>query len=369
MSEKKTLADLRVEIDNIDAKLVELISARARCAQTVADVKKASNADDAESTVYYRPEREVQVLRKVMEYNEKQGGPLTNEEIARLFREIMSACLALEKPINVAFLGPEGTFTQEAVVKHFGHSAVPRPMGAIDEVFREVEAGAVNYGVVPVENSTEGVVTHTLDSFIDSNIHICGEVVLRIHQNLLVSDVTNVDKISRIYSHPQSLAQCRKWLDANYPHAERVAVSSNADAAKRIKGEWSSAAIAGITASELYDLKAIAEKIEDAPDNSTRFLVIGTQEVPPSGDDKTSLVISVRNKPGALHDILEPFHRLGVDMTRLQSRPSRISAWNYIFFIDIKGHKDDEVVQRALKEVSDASAELKVLGSYPVGVL
>lgn len=366
MSNKKSLEELRDEIDAIDSQLVELISARARCAQTVAEVKKA---DDAETTIYYRPEREVQVLRKVMEYNEQQGGPLNNEEMARLFREIMSACLALEQPIKVAFLGPEGTFTQQAVNKHFGHSAIPMPMGAIDEVFREVEAGAVNYGVVPVENSTEGVVTHTLDSFIDSNIHICGEVVLRIHQNLMVSDVTNVDKITRIYSHPQSLAQCRKWLDANYPNAERVPVSSNADAAKRIKGEWSSAAIAGITASELYDLKVIAEKIEDAPDNSTRFLVIGTQEVLPSGDDKTSLIISVRNKPGALHDILEPFHRLGVDMTRLQSRPSRISAWNYIFFVDIRGHKDDEIVQQALKEVANVAAEVKVLGSYPVGVL
>lgn len=361
-----SLDELREKIDRIDHELVELISERAACAQAVGEVKKASGE---ENVVYYRPEREAQVLRKVMAYNEQHGGPLTNEEMARLFREIMSACLALEKPIKVSFLGPEGTFTQEAVVKHFGRSAVPVPMGAIDEVFREVEAGAVNYGVVPVENSTEGVVTHTLDSFIDSNIHICGEVVLRIHQNLLVSDVTNVDKISRIYSHPQSLAQCRKWLDANYPNAERIAVSSNAEAAKRIKSEWSAAAIAGITAAELYGLKAVAEKIEDAPDNSTRFLVIGTQEVPPSGQDKTSLVVGVRNKPGALHDILEPFHRLGVDMTRLQSRPSRSSAWNYIFFIDIKGHKQDDQIQQALSEVAEGAAELKVLGSYPIGVL
>ena len=366
VSDKPSLDDLRDQIDTIDKELVALISARACCAQTVADIKKREGAQE---TVYYRPEREAQVLRKVMEVNEQQGGPLTNEEMARLFREIMSACLALEQPTRVAFLGPEGTFTQQAVTKHFGHSAVPTPLNAIDEVFREVEAGAVNYGVVPVENSTEGVVTHTLDSFIDSNIYICGEVVLRIHQNLMVSDITNVEKISRIYSHPQSLAQCRKWLDANYPNAERVSVSSNAEAAKRIKGEWSSAAIASITAAELYDLRVIAEKIEDSPDNSTRFLIIGTQKVPPSGEDKTSLVVAVRNKPGALHDILEPFHRLNVDMTRLQSRPSRSSVWNYIFFIDIKGHRDDENIQQALGEVADASAELKVLGSYPVGVL
>ncbi len=366
----KSLDDLRDEIDRIDRELVELISSRARCAQTVAEVKKAENASESETDiVYYRPEREAQVLRKVMAYNEENGGPLTNEEMARLFREVMSACLALEQPIKVAFLGPEGTFTQQAVSKHFGHSAVPMPMSAIDEVFREVEAGAVHYGVVPVENSTEGVVTHTLDSFIDSNINICGEVVLRIHHNLLVSDVTNTDKISRIYSHPQSLAQCRKWLDSNYPNAERVPVSSNAEAARRIKGEWNSAAIAGITAADLYDLRAIEKNIEDSPDNSTRFLVIGRQVVPACGQDKTSLVVAVRNKPGALHYILEPFHRLGVDLTRLQSRPSRSSVWNYIFFIDIQGHQDDENVAAALAEISEASAELKVLGSYPIGVL
>ena len=362
-----SLESLRKDIDQLDNDLVRLISQRARCAQQVADVKKRSGGDT--ETIYYRPEREAQVLRKVMGYNESLGGPLTNEDMARLFREIMSACLALEQPIKVAFLGPEGTFTQQAVNKHFGHAAVPISMNAIDEVFREVEAGAVNYGVVPVENSTEGVVTHTLDSFHDSNIHICGEVVLRIHQNLLVSDVTNTEKISRIYSHPQSLAQCRKWLDANYPQAERVAVNSNAEAAKRIKGEWSAAAIAGATAAELYDLTVLSEKIEDSPDNATRFLIIGMQKVPPSGVDKTSLIVSVRNKPGALHDILEPFHRLGVDMTRLQSRPSRSSTWNYVFFIDIKGHKDDEVIQSALSEVANAAAEVKILGSYPVGVL
>ncbi len=366
----KSLDDLREEIDRIDRELVELISSRARCAQTVAEVKKAENSSQTEADiVYYRPEREAQVLRKVMAYNEENGGPLTNEEMARLFREVMSACLALEQPIKVAFLGPEGTFTQQAVSKHFGHSAMPMPMSAIDEVFREVEAGAVHYGVVPVENSTEGVVTHTLDSFIDSNINICGEVVLRIHHNLLVSDVTNTDKISRIYSHPQSLAQCRKWLDANYPNAERIPVSSNAEAARRIKGEWNSAAIAGITAADLYDLRAIEKNIEDSPDNSTRFLVIGRQVVPACGQDKTSLVVAVRNKPGALHYILEPFHRLGVDLTRLQSRPSRSSVWNYIFFIDIQGHRDDDNVAAALAEISEASAELKVLGSYPIGVL
>src|SRR3954470_13066281 len=231
--EAEKLLALRTEIDSIDADIGRLISARARCAQEVAEVKKANLPEDAKIS-FYRPEREAQVLRKAMEQNQ---GPLSNEEIARLFREIMSACLALENPIKVAFLGPEGTFTQQAALKHFGQSAIAIPFSAIDEVFREVEAGAVNYGVVPVENSTEGVVNHTLDNFMASNLKICGEVELRIHQNLLVSDVTNVESISRIYSHSQSLAQCRKWLDAHYPKAERIAVSSNAEAAKRLKGE------------------------------------------------------------------------------------------------------------------------------------
>lgn len=356
------LSSLRERIDTIDTTLLNLISERARCAQEVAKVKKA--ADD--NAVFYRPEREAQVLRNIMSAN---PGPLNNEEMARLFREIMSACLALEEPTKVAFLGPEGTFTQQAVTKHFGHSAKPVPMNVIDEVFREVDAGAVHYGVVPVENSTEGIVTHTLDNFVDSNLQICGEVVLRIHQNLLVSDITRTDGITRIYSHAQSLAQCRKWLDAHYPNVERIPVSSNAEAAKRIKGEWSSAAIAGVTAADLYDLTVLSEKIEDRPDNSTRFLIIGNQKVPPSGADKTSIVASMRNEPGALHDLLAPFHALGIDLTRVETRPSRSGTWNYIFFVDFKGHRDEAHVNQALTEVGAKSADLKVLGSYPIGVL
>lgn len=361
-----TLAQLRDKIDSTDLQIADLISERARCAQAVADVKKANGETDV---IYYRPEREAQVLRSVMEHNKANGGPLDDEEIARLFREIMSACLALEQPIKVAFLGPEGTFTQEAVTKHFGQSALPVPMHAIDEVFREVEAGAVNYGVVPVENSTEGVVTHTLDNFINSGLQICGEVVLRIHQNLLISDVTKKDSITRIYSHSQSLAQCRKWLDANYPNAERISVSSNADAAKRIKGEWNSAAIASVSAAEIYGLTVSDEKIEDMPDNSTRFLIIGTQAIPPSGVDKTSIVVSTRNEPGALHHLLEPFHRLKLDLTRVETRPSRSGTWNYVFFVDFNGHQSDEDVRKALADVGEKAAELKVLGSYPIGVL
>ncbi len=359
------LPSLRDRIDAIDAQIAELISARALTAQQVAEVKNRDNIEQ-QPVLYYRPEREAQVLRKVMEQNK---GPLSDEEMARLFREIMSACLALEKPVTVAFLGPEGTYTQEAALKHFGHSAVSVPMAAIDEVFREVEAGAVNYGVVPVENSTEGVVNHTLDSFINSNLKICGEVELRIHHNLLVTDITKVDQITRIYSHAQSLAQCRKWLDAHYPNAERIAVSSNAEAARRIRGEWNAAAIAGEMAAELYQLKIQSARIEDQPDNSTRFLVIGNQSVPSSGDDKSSLVVSMRNEPGALHALLEPFHRFSIDLTRVETRPARSGGWNYVFFIDFAGHKDDAVVQQALADISQRASDLKILGSYPKAVL
>ncbi len=363
-TEAKLLGELRDKIDNIDKTIGELISQRAQCALDVAKVKMQFS-DVAEAN-FYRPEREAQVLRKAMGRNE---GPLSDEEVGRLFRELMSACLALENPIHVAYLGPEGTYTQEAALKHFGHSAVAVSMSAIDSVFREVASGACQYGVVPVENSTEGVVTHTLDSFIDSNVKICGEVVLRIHHHLLVSDVTHTQKISRVYSHAQSLAQCRKWLDAHYPQAERVAVNSNAEAAKRIKGEWSSAAIAGEIASKLYDLTSHAKNIEDQPDNSTRFLIIGREEVGPSGKDKTSIVVSTQNKPGALHELLEPFHRRNIDLTRIETRPSTSGTWSYVFFIDFLGHVSDENIIAVLDELKKRSSDVKVLGSYPQGVL
>ena len=360
MSDEKKLIELRNRIDGIDKELLSLISQRAQCAQQVADVKKSAEQ------VYYRPEREAQVLRKVLEKNQ---GPLDDEEMARLFREIMSACLALEDPIKVAYLGPSGTFTQQAALKHFGNSAITVPMAAIDHVFREVVAGAADYGVVPVENSTEGVVCNTLDSFMDSNVHISGEVELRIHQNFLVGPNTRPENITRVYSHAQSLAQCRLWLDAHYPNIERIAVSSNAEAAKYVKGEWNSAAIAGDMAAEMFELTKLREKIEDRPDNSTRFLIIGREHVPPSGGDKTSVIVTTHNHPGALHDLLLPFHRATIDLTRIETRPSRTTKWNYLFFIDFTGHIDDPVVAQVLQEVRDKVADVKVLGSYPKGVL
>lgn len=362
--EAALLGELRVKIDDIDKQIGDLICARANCAVEVAHVKnRFSNISEPK---FYRPEREAQVLRNAMQRNK---GPLSNEEFARLFREIMSACLALEAPVKVAYLGPEGTYTQQAALKHFGHSAKAVSLPAIDEVFREVASGAAHYGVVPVENSTEGVVTHTLDNFLGSSVKICGEVVLRIQHHLLVSDVTHVKNITRIYSHAQSLAQCRKWLDAHYPRAERIAVSSNAEAARRIKGEWNSAAIAGAMAADLYGLTSHAESIEDQPDNSTRFLIIGSEDVGASGEDKTSIVVSMKNEPGALHNLLEPFHQHGLDLTRVETRPSPTGAWNYVFFIDFTGHSSEPVAKKVLEEVGRRASDLKILGSYPKGVL
>ena len=355
------LDEIRRRIDAVDAEIQQLISERAALAQEVAQIKQTEPTD--EEVVFYRPEREAQVLRKVLERNQ---GPLPGEEMARLFREIMSACLALEQPLTVAFLGPEGTFTQAAALKHFGHSVNTRPMAAIDEVFREVEAGSAHFGVVPVENSTEGVINHTLDMFMRSSLIICGEVELRIHHHLIGRERDNIRKI---YSHQQSLAQCREWLDAHLPEVERVAVSSNAEAVRRAAAEEGVAAIAGETAAEIYDVPILEAKIEDNPDNTTRFLVIGTQEVPPSGDDKTSLLVSTPNRPGALYRLLSPFERNGISMSRIESRPSRLANWEYVFFIDINGHVQDEPVAKALETLKTDSPMFKVLGSYPKAVL
>lgn len=366
---KTDLASLRDKIDGIDRDIGKLISERALCAAEVARVKQAQSAQTGEPIVFYRPEREAQVLRQAIARNE---GPLSDEIYARLFREIMSACLALEDPVTVAYLGPEGTFTQQAALKHFGIFAKAQSMSAIDEVFREVASQSVDYGVVPVENSTEGVVTHTLDNFLSQagrSVKICGEVVLRIHHHLLISDVTNTKSITRIYSHSQSLAQCRKWLDAKYPKADRIAVSSNAEAARRVKSEWNAAAIAGSMAADIYGLESFAQNIEDRPDNSTRFLIIGTDDVKPSGNDKTSLVISMHNEPGALHHALEPFRQHGIDLTRIETRPSPSGTWNYVFFIDCMGHVSEDKIQSAIAEVKRTASDLKVLGSYPIGVL
>ncbi|MBK1692832.1 prephenate dehydratase [Ectothiorhodospira mobilis] len=355
------LEAIRERIDDLDQRIMQLISERAACAQEVARIKR--EADPA--ATFYRPEREAQVLRRIHGAN---PGPLDREEMTRLFREIMSACLALEQPLSVAFLGPEGTFTQAAALKHFGHSVKTVAMSAIDEVFREVESGSVQYGVVPVENSTEGVVTHTLDRFMQSPLHICGEVEMRIHHHLLGHD-PDAGGVLRVYSHQQSLAQCREWLDARLPQAERLPVSSNAEAARRAAGEAGAAAIASEAAAELYGLQVLAANIEDSPDNTTRFLVIGRQPSGPSGQDKTSLLVSARNRPGSLHGLLSPFAENDVSMTRIESRPSQCVNWEYVFFIDIEGHAQEPRVARALEALRREAEVVKVLGSYPKAVL
>ena len=354
------LDNLRRQIDRIDEQLEDLISERARVAEAVARAKQESGDD-----TYYRAEREAQVLRKVMARNQ---GPLSDEEMARLFREIMSACLALEQVMTIAFLGPEGTFTQAAALKHFGHSVQTTPLATISDVFREVESGAASYGVVPVENSSEGVVNHTLDEFMQSSLKICGEVTLRIHHHLL-SRSPSLDDVQKVYAHQQALAQCRKWLDTHLPRVDLVDVSSNAEAARRAAEEPHTAAIASEAAAEIYGLDILQRNIEDEPDNTTRFLVIGRRETPPSGVDKTSLLIYTDNRPGALYSILEPIARNGISMSRIESRPSRQGMWNYVFFIDIEGHVADEKVARALQELEQTANIVKVLGSYPCAVL
>lgn len=365
MSDEQTrLGQLREQIDSIDRQLMDLISARARCAQEVAHVKMAANP--GEDVFFYRPEREAQVLRKIKEQN---PGPLASEEMARLFREIMSACLALERPMHIAFLGPEGTFTQAAALKHFGHSVISVPLSTIDEVFREVESGAAHYGVVPVENSTEGMINHTLDMFMSSPLKICGEVQLRIHHHLLIKAGTPPEAVTRIYSHQQSFAQCRQWLDSHWRQVERITVSSNAEAARRAAAEEGAAAIAGDMAAELYGLERLSRNIEDRPDNTTRFLIIGRESVAPSGKDKSSILVSMRNRPGALYHVLEPFHRHAISLTRIETRPSPSGTWAYVFYIDFEGHFDEEGVQRVLRDIDKEAVELKYLGSYPVGVL
>jgi chorismate mutase/prephenate dehydratase len=361
MSEDEQLQRIRERIDAIDEQIQDLLNQRAAAAHEVAEVKRASDPD----AFFYRPEREAQVLRAVKERNK---GPLGGEEMARLFREIMSACLALEQPLNIAFLGPQGTFTQTAALKHFGHAVRTLPVAAIPDVFQEVETGNCNYGVVPVENSTEGVVSHTLDMFLTSPLKICGEVTLRIHHNLLGTR-TDLKQITKVYAHQQSLAQCRGWLDRHLAQAEHIAVGSNAEAARLVREQPDAAAIASETAAEIYGLQILAPNIEDEAGNTTRFLVIGRQQVPPSGQDKTSLLITTKNEAGGLHRLLTPLASHGISMSRIESRPSRRGMWDYVFFIDIDGHAEEPRIAEALSALEQAAGMFRNLGSYPKAVL
>lgn len=350
------LKDIRSQIDALDARMAKLLSARARLAQRVGRIKRGVDI--------YRPEREAQVLRRVAQLN---PGPLSARALQRVFVEIMSACRALEDSLTVAYLGPQGTFSQEAAFKHFGGQTPSVSCTSIDEVFRQVETGAAGYGVVPVENSTEGAIGRTLDLLLSSPARVCGEVMLPVRQ-CLMSKTDKRASIRTVYSHTQSLAQCQQWLTRNLPQAERIAVISNAEAAQRAAKDRRSAAIASKTAATLYGLKLLARNIEDESKNTTRFLVIAEDDVAPSGRDKTSLILSTRNVPGAVHNLLAPLAANKVSMTRLESRPARTGLWEYVFYVDIEGHVQNANVARALAALERKASFLKILGSYPAAV-
>ena len=355
-----TLGEVRQEIDALDAKIQSLISDRARLAGIVRKSKgKLDNAVD-----YYRPEREAQVLRAVRERNQ---GPISDAEMLRLFREIMSVCLAQQEPLKVAYLGPEGTFTQQAVNQHFGHSVQALGVTGIDDVFTQVESAEADFGVVPVENSNQGIVSHTLDRFVESDLKICGEIEMAIHHNLL-SQAKSLAQIERVYSHQQSLSQCRNWIRQHLPLAECIAVSSNAEAARRVRHSPDAAAISSKSAADIYGVPLLFARIEDRADNATRFLVIGRQLLTPSGDDKTSLLLAGDEGPGALHTLLSPLASHSLNMSRIESRPASSGRWSYVFYIDVDGHAEAEPLKSALLEMQKQASLTRVLGSYPKAV-
>ena len=345
---------LRGEIDGLDARLLELLHRRAQLVRKVGELKAGQRV--------FRPEREAQILRRVAAH----AGALPAASAAAVFREIISACRALEQEIRVAYLGPPGTFSEQAVRQHFGSAVAAEPAATIDEAFRSAESGGADFAVAPVENSTDGAVGRTLDLLLTTPLRICGEVDVRVKQNLL-SRTKSLKDVGKIYSHAQSLAQCNGWLGKALPRAERIPVASNAEAARRAAKEKGAAAIAGEAAAALYGLKVVARGIEDDPNNTTRFLVLGAVDAQPTGKDRTSLVLSAENKPGAVHALLTPIAAHGVSMSRIESRPARARSarWEYVFFIDVEGHQNDAGVAAAIAELRQRAPFLKVLGSYP----
>ncbi len=357
------LGEIRNRINEIDERIQTLINERAQFAQQVGVAK----GDLGSAVDYYRPEREAEVLRNVIARNE---GPMRDEEMMRLFREIMSACLAQQEPLKIGFLGPEGTFTQTAVFKHFGHSVRALPFHTIDEVFQEVECGAADFGVVPIENSTEGSVNNTLDMFLTSPLKIAGEIELKIEQHLM-GRMDSLEDIERICAHEQSLAQCRGWIREYLPHVELIGMSSNAAGARRARDEDGTAAIGPDVAADVYELRLLVNNIEDRPDNATRFLVVGRNLLAASGEDKTTLLISTSDTAGGagvLHSLLQPLAVHGVSMTRIESRPSRRKNWDYVFFLDIEGHAEESPVAEALADLEKDASLFRVLGAYPKAV-
>lgn len=353
------LGDLRKEIEGLDLQIQSLLNARAKAALKVADVKLAEA--NGQTVDFYRPEREAQILKQVARRNE---GPMGDRAVQRIFREIISASLVLEEPIRVAYLGPEGTYSHAAADRHFGHAVETIPEPGIADIFSSVEAGRVRFGIVPVENSTEGAVNLTLDLLTQTSLRVCGELSMRI-QHCLMSQSDSLADITAVHAHPQALAQCWAWLNANLPNAERVSESSNAAAAKLAVETPGIAAIAAETAADLYGLNTLVKGIEDENNNTTRFLVIGDQDIPPSGDDSTLMLVAAPHRPGGLRRLLQPLEDAGVSMTRIESRPSRAALWEYVFFIDVDGHQSDATLAPVLEELRDLAPLVKVLGSYP----
>ena len=371
MSDANDLNKLRLDIDRLDDALLKLLNERATVSQQIGAAKRQEQGASAAPAPVFRPEREAHVLRRLQDAN---AGPLPNEAVSRIYHEIMSASSALQRPIRVAYLGPAGTFSEQAVIKQFGRSAIAVPCANFDEVFRRTETGETDFSVVPVENSTEGAISRALDLLLTTPLKICSEVVVRVQQNLMRSAdgaKAGTSGITKVYSHAQSLAQTQGWLNRNLPGVDRVTVESNAEAARLASLDGSTAAIAGLNAAENYGLTVLAANIEDDATNRTRFIVAGKIDAQRSGRDRTWLVMSAPNKPGAVHALLTPFAKHGVSMTKLESRPARIASmpgsWEYLFYVDIEGHQQDTVVAKALDELKAIAPYLKIFGSFPVG--
>lgn len=352
---KKKLVSLRQKIDSLDDQILQLLNKRAEVVIDVGHLKEGSSAD------FYVPSREQEIYARLMAENK---GPFPEEGVRRVFREIISASLNLEQPMKVAFLGPQATFTHLAAMQQFGFSAQLVSQRNISAVFEEVQRGRADYGVVPVENSTEGAVSHTLDMFVDSDLKINAEILLEISHDLL-SRSGRIEDIRKVISHPQALGQCRSWLEENLPDIPQVDVSSTAQAAQMVAEDETAAAISSELSATLYGLQVVKKKIEDNANNFTRFLVVGSRNPDPSNNDKTSLMFSVKDEPGILHRMLEPFSNNGINLAKIESRPLKKKAWEYIFFLDLEGHIEQPAVRKAVDELGDCCQFIKVLGSYP----
>ncbi|CAM5779121.1 prephenate dehydratase [Castellaniella caeni] len=352
-----SLEPLRAQIDSLDEQILQLLNQRAQAALQVGEVKKRFDA----AGPILKPEREALIIRRLQTLN---PGPLPEAAVAAVWGQVISACRGLESMLTVAFLGPQGSFSEQAAYEHFGRAITGLRCESFDEVFRAVEAGQADVGMVPVENSTEGAVNRSLDLLLHSSLKVLGERTIRIHHNLLTL-TGGLEGVTRVLGHPQALAQCQAWLSRNHPGLERMPVASNAQAARMASEDASCAAIAGDAAAAAWGLSTVASGIQDDPQNQTRFLAVGLQDAGPTGRDKTSLVLAVPNRAGAVYDMLAPFSHHGVSMTRLESRPARTGQWEYYFYVDLLGHHDDEPVSLALAELRQQVAFFKILGSYP----